>query len=108
MADLSGKYWNERERNVVTKARALRETLTKALKASGYVPGTEPPEPEVRWAIYVSRPPEMWNIMARTDPKDALEQIQDFANMARRRGLSEAALDAARAVLAETGVQEER
>jgi hypothetical protein len=43
--------------------------------------------------------------MARTDPKEALDQIRDWANIARRNDRPETVVAAARAVMAETAVE---
>lgn len=90
-------------------ADRLTETifhLKEMTEKSGYPPFTEPPEPETRYALYMIRSNEEWRLIAQTDPDRALEEIRDWANMARRRGEPEVVEEAARLILAEFAVQD--
>ena len=73
--------------------------------ASGYPPFTVPPLPDIRFMLYTIRPPDEWRLMARSDPDRALDDVRDFANIARRRNQPETAVEAARAVLSELAPQ---
>jgi hypothetical protein len=91
---------------VADRLAAVIENLVEKTMAAGYPPFTSPPSPDVRYMLYMQRPLEEWHGIAKTDPQTALDDVRDFANMARRRGESEVAVAAARAVLSETAVEE--
>lgn len=106
MAILSAPYWNAMTTNVADRLVAVIENLVEKTEAAGYPPFTTPPSPDVRYMLYLQRPLEEWHGIARTDPERALDEIRDWANMARRRGEPEVAVAAARAVLSETVVED--
>lgn len=102
---LDARYWNPIIREVSDWAVQTEKMLEDAIGAAGYKPGTEPPEPAMREIIYAMRPLEEWHILARVDPKEALDSIRDWANIARRNGRPETVVAAARAVMAEAAAQ---
>ena len=106
-SNLAAPHWNALVEDVAERVTVTIENLVEALEASGYPPFTIPPEPDMRWMIYAMRPLEEWQMMARTNPEQALEEIRDWSNMARRRDEPEAAQMAAEAVLAELVVEGE-
>jgi len=105
MTDLSAVFWNALVEDVAERVTVTIEGLVEELEKSGYPPFTIPPEPDMRWMIYAMRTLEEWQMMARTNPEQALEEIQDWTNMARRREQPEAAQMAAETVLAELVVE---
>jgi hypothetical protein len=88
-------------RNVADRLVATVEHLVDKMMASGYPPFTEPPNPDIRFMLYTIRPIDEWRLLARSDPNQALDDVRDFANIARRRNQPETAVEAARAVLSE-------
>lgn len=104
-SNLAAPYWNTLVEDVAERIVVTIENLRESLEGSGYPPFTIPPEPDMRWMIYTMRPLEEWQMMARTNPEQALEEAQDWTNMARRRGQPEAAQMAAETVLAELVVE---
>lgn len=102
---LDARYFNPIIREGSDWAVATVKMLTDAIGAAGYKPGTEPPEPAMREIIYSMRPLEEWHLLARTDPNEALEQMRDWANIARRNNRPETVVAAARAVMAEAAAQ---
>lgn len=104
-SNLAAPHWNALVEDVAERVTVTIEGLVEALEKSGYPPFTIPPEPDMRWMIYAMRPLEEWQMTARTDPERALGEIQDWANMARRRDQPEAAQMAAETVLAELVVE---
>jgi hypothetical protein len=103
--DLSAKTWNPMIRHVSDRIVETIKYLEKQVGAAGYRPGTEPPNPDIRFMLYTIRPIDEWRFMARTDPEHVMDEIRDFANIARRRNQPEAAVEAARAVLSELAPQ---
>ena len=104
MTDLSATYWNPIRRDGRDWALATLKYLKDAIGAAGYKPGTEPPAPAMRELIYSMRPLEEWRLLARSDPEEALDQLRDFSNIARRNDRPEEAVPASRAVLSEVVV----
>jgi len=102
---LDAHFWNPIIRDGSDWAVATEKYLEEAIGAAGYKPGTEPPAAAMREIIYAMRPLEEWHLLSQTDPKEALDQIRDWANIARRNDRPETVVAAARAVMAET-VQE--
>jgi len=102
---LDAHFWNPIIRDVSDWAVATEKYLEDAIGAAGYKPGTEPPAPAMRELIYSMRPLEEWHLLARSDPNEALEQVRDWANIARRNDRPETVVAAARAVMAETAAQ---
>jgi len=102
---LDAHFWNPIIRDVSDWAVATEKYLEDAIGAAGYKPGTEPPAPAMRELIYSMRPLEEWRLLARSDPNEALEQVRDWANIARRNDRPETVVAAARAVMAETAAQ---
>jgi hypothetical protein len=106
MADLSAVSWNAMTTRVADRLIIVINNLVDKTMAAGYPPFTVPPPPDMRYMLYIQRPLEEWHGMAKTDPQAALDEVRDFANMARRRGEPEVAVPAARAVLSETAVED--
>ena len=106
MAILSPVYWNSMTTNVADRLVQTVNDLVDKMMASGYPPFTSPPAPDIRYMLYAQRPVEEWRFMARSDPERALDDVRDFANMARRRGEPEVAEAAARALLSEFAVED--
>lgn len=106
MADLSPQFWNDMTMRVADRLIQARENLVEKMMAAGWPPFTIPPKPDVRWEIYTMRSLDEWHFISRTKPERALDEIRDFANMARRRGEPEVAAPAARAVMSELAVED--
>jgi hypothetical protein len=104
-SDLDARYWNPIIRDGRDWALATLKYLKDAIGAAGYKPGREPPVPDIRYLLYTIRPIEEWRLLVRSDPDQAMDDIKDFANIARRRNQPEAALEASRAVLSELAPQ---
>jgi hypothetical protein len=102
---LDAKFLNPFIRDGTEWALATLKYLKDAIGAAGYKPGTEPPAPDMREIIYAMRPLEEWHLLARTDPNEALDQMRDWANIARRNNRPETVVAAARAVMAEAAAQ---
>ena len=106
MADLSPQYWNAMTMRVADRLTQMIDDLVDKMMAAGYPPFTVPPKPDIRWAIYIMRPLDEWNFISQSDPERALDEVRDFANMARRRDEPETAVAAARAVLSQMAVED--
>jgi len=106
MALLAATHWNDMTTNVADRLVAVINNLVDKTMAAGFPPFTAPPLPDVRYMLYMQRPLEEWHGIAKTDPERALDEMRDWANMARRRGEPEVAVAAARAVLSETAVEQ--